>query len=196
MTTKIKRTVRRKVAAEPEGSLHSVSAAAVATAMHKANIPARFIRPEVKLSAFPWGKRVKQWLDVSLPEQVAEGKSLLIEGSADNDLPISAMIARTLVIRGADAMLKTLPELMDSSELRTPEYLIVSGFYDEAFNKQRGSPMTAKESYQLSWKLWRMANDGCALICYTSPRSAGMGNWWTIGATTNLFNKEETLTIS
>lgn len=187
----------KKPQAEEKRALVTVDNAAMLTALRKSMIPSRFARPDVTLKAFQWGDRLGKWIDSSLmPHSFKFGGGIYITGEADQDLPVCAMTARTLVIRGHDALFITLAELMTTDEPpRDCEFLIVSGFYDDAFHKSKGMPMTAKEAYKLSWMLWRMANHGTTLVCYASPHRHHVANWWSEGALQSIFTLPETLTI-
>lgn len=175
--------------AAPKPVVHKIASKDVGPALHKAQVPARFVRPEVKLTAFPWGLRVKGWLDTVLPEQIKDNKSALVSGPADHAIPVCAMIARTLVVRGHDAVFTSLAELVASKEsIRRSEYLVIAGFYDASFDKIHGMPMTSEKCHYLSWALWRLANDGTTIIAYVSPSMAGLGKWWAGGAINNMFD--------
>ena len=176
---------------------HKIDGKAVATALHKAKVPARFVRPEVTLDAFPWGIRLREWVRSVVPEAVSAGKCLALAGKSEDAMSVSAMVARTLVLRGHDAVLMTMEELMTAEENPRPsQFLVIAGFYDGAFDKMRGCPLTTAESFRLSWMLWRMAMDGTTLIVYCSPNFSGMDKWWHIGALRSLFDNSQTLHIS
>ena len=101
------------------------------------------------------------------------------------------MLVRTLVLRGKDAVFTTLMDLMEGERPRVSDYLVVAGFYDEAFDRDRGCPMDTKEAYKLSWMLWRLANEGTTLVVHTTPSPSSAGKWWLLGALTSIFDKDE-----
>jgi hypothetical protein len=192
-----KKRAAEKVTPPAEPITHKIDGKAVASALHKARVPARFVRPEVTLDAFPWGFRLRDWIRTMIPEALDAGKSLAVSGKSEDSMAVSAMIARTLVLRGHDAVLMTLEELMSAEEQPRPcGFLVIAGFYDGAFDKVRGCPLTPAESFKLSWMLWRMANDGTTLIVYCSPAFSGMDKWWHVGALRSLFDNSQSLHIT
>jgi len=193
MKTKTKQA-KKAVAAEPVR--HVIDGRALVVALRKAMIPSRFIRSEVKLDAFPWGARMKQWLDSTFFECSRRGKSMYMSGASEHGLAACAMLTRSLVYRGHDAWFTTLSELMSLTEpLRPCEFLIIAGFWDGEFHKSKGCPLTVKEAYDLSWKLWRMANDGTTIVAHCSPSPGGASAWWANGALEDVFERSENLTI-
>lgn len=175
---------------------HTVSSVSVAPALHKANVPNRFVDPKVRLSAFPWGDRMKAWIATSVMTCRKNGQSLFMVGDADQAVEACAMLVRTLVVRGHDAVYVNMPELLDPEhKIRVSEFLVIAGFYDHTFHKSKGCPMTTAESYKLSWALWRAASEGTTIIAFITPPVSGVNNWWVNGALDNLINKAETLTL-
>lgn len=176
--------------------VHKVEGKAVVGGLYKARVPARFCRKEVKLAVFPWGERMSRWLDTLVPEARAAGQCLTLSTAPEDAMVASAMLVRSLVIRGHDAVFLTLEELLaGEEEVRQSEFLVVAGFYDLAFNKKHGSPMTTPEAFKLSWRLWRMASEGTTIIVQCSPSSSGMSDWWHLGALKALFNTSNSLTL-
>lgn len=187
---------KRKTPTEPTVR-HTVSSQSVAPALHKARVPNRFVRPEVTLKAFNWGARMKAWIGTSVAECRKRGQCLFLVGDASQAIEACAMLVRTLVVRGHDAVFITLPELLEMDEpLRISEFIVIAGFYDHTFHKTKGCPMTTAESYKLSWALWRAASEGATIIAFTTPPASSVSNWWVNGALDALFNKGETLTLT
>lgn len=186
------KTKRISRVAKPEPVTHIISGAAVGPALHKAQLPARFVRPDVRLSAFPWGERMAAWIDGSLEECKGRGKSAFISGTASEGMEACAMLVRTLVLRGRDAVFTTLADLMSADgKPRVSDYLVIAGFYDAEFNKARGCPLSSKESFQIAWMLWRLSRDGTTIIAHTSPSPGGVSSWWMLGAMEGIFDRSE-----
>lgn len=82
---------------------HVIDSRTMMSVMLKAGVPSRFVRTEVKLSSFPWGKRMKDWLDNEFFNTAKSGKSMFLAGPADQAMPVCAMLTRSLVMRSKDA---------------------------------------------------------------------------------------------
>ena len=181
MKTDIQRRVRRK-----EQTPRTVNPEALVSALRKASIPARYIRPEVSLSAFPWGKRMKAWLDGPFFECAKRGKGMFLTTPPEDAMVGAAMLTRALVIRGHDAVFTTLSELIGKEQPRQSEFMVIAGFYDST----QQLPMDPKEAYRLSWMLWRMASEGTVFIVPVSGHH-DLQRWWPVGALTNMLDPDE-----
>ena len=191
---KTSRTITRKPAQEAERKIQ-VSGASIESAMRCARIPNRYVKQAVSLSAFLWGDKMKAWIDKVLLAPDAKGKSFYVATDEHDSMDASAMLARTLVLRGFDAVWCSLDELLhdDGEILRRPDFLIVAGFYSKEFDTKKGCPMTPAQAHSLSWKLWRASADGVAIVACVSPHEADAESWWTNGALAGIFDRTQTL---
>jgi len=174
---------------------HKIDDKAILSGMYKANIPARFIRKEVTLMVFPWGDNLRGWINTEVPEARRDGKCLFVSSPSKDSFTVSAMIARTLVLHGKDAIFTSLAKLLEGEVIRQSEYLVVAGFYDDGFNKSHGIPMSTEAAHRLAWGLWHLYNEGTTIIAQCSPNWSGMSNWWHLGVLESLFDKSNSITI-
>lgn len=199
---KTKRTVRSRIATPaevlqpPKEVRNQVSGETIGKALLSARVPYRYSKPNVKLLTFEWGARMRNWLDKVVLTAEAKGKSFFVHSTENEVMDASAMLVRTLVMRGFDAIWCSLDELVGSEEiLRRADFIVIAGFYSKEFDTAKGCPLTPAQSHALSWKLWRASSDGVSIIGVVSPSSADAGRWWTNGALLGIFNNTQSLKL-
>lgn len=190
---------RRTIKKEKESKVevkHQVSGATIESALRSARIPSRYTKTSVSLAGFSWGERMRLWVDKVLLQPEAKGKSFYVATLENESMDAAAMLTRTLVMRGFDAVWCSLDELVfDEEIIRGSDYLVITGFYSKEFDTAKGCPLSSAQAHALSWKLWRASANGVSIVATVSPSSADAGNWWTNGALMGIFNNTQTLKL-
>lgn len=180
----------------PADSKHHVSGATIESALRSARIPSKYCKPHVALGGFSWGERMRAWVDKVLLQPESKAKSFYVATLEEESMDASAMLTRTLVMRGFDAVWCSLDELVSDEEIiRQSDYLVVAGFYSKEFDTRKGCPLSSAQAHSLSWKLWRASASGVSIIAIVSPSSHDACNWWTNGALMGIFNTTQTLKL-
>jgi hypothetical protein len=138
---------------------------------------------------------MQKWIGAYLLPAHNDGKSLMIRGESADDMNACAMLTRSLVIRGNDAVMVTLPELLTMPDIRPSEYLVISGFFSSSYHNTHGRPMSAEKAYAYSWALWRIAEQGTTLVVFVDRGKTGEGAWWHEGLL-SVFDRSISLNLS
>lgn len=123
----------------PSEPRHQVSGETICKALQSARVPYRYTKPKVQLVTFAWGERMRAWLDKVLLVEESKGKSFFVHSTENEVMDASAMLVRTLVMRGFDAIWCSLDELVGTDEIiRKADFLVIAGFYSKEFDVSKG----------------------------------------------------------
>jgi hypothetical protein len=171
---------------------HKIQSVELEQALLKANLPSRYRKQMLSLDNFTWGRRMKAWIKGPLLETEV-GKGAVLTCNDDAEITNACcMLVRSLILLNRPACFYSLPELVALPMAEWPKLgaLVIAGFYDNDFNKKRGSPMSSEISYNLSWALRRFASDGNLVVANIQGPVSLAANWWHSSLISELFNHE------